>query len=135
MRNQAPKFPGVVKSKSIGQKNYQIAVGNVRMKDQQDIFLEKDKILDFENFTFTIDSALERFHNIKTDNEVSTYLTLSNGRKITMLSKSKNVDSSFDFLEIPVAVNNGIEVQISSFSLQNSICFTCDHELNIPFPR
>lgn len=105
------------------------------MKDQQDIFLEKDKILDFENFTFTIDSALERFHNIKTDNEVSTYFTLSNGRKITMLSKSKNVDSSFDFLEIPVAVNNGIEVQISSFSLQNSICFTCDHELNIPFPR
>lgn len=105
------------------------------MKDQQDIFLEKDKILDFENFTFTIDSALERFHNIKTDNEVSTYLTLSNGRKITMLSKFKNIDSSFDFLKIPVAVNNGIEVQISSFSLQNSICFTCDHELNISFPR
>lgn len=105
------------------------------MKDQQDIFLEKDKILDFENFTFTIDSALERFHNIKTDNEVSIYLTLSNGRKIIMLSKFKNVDSSFDFLKISVAVNNGIEVQISSFSLQNSICFTCDHELNISFLR
>ena len=105
------------------------------MKHQQDIFHEKNQILDIENFILTIDSVVKRFHNNQNDNEVSMYLTLNNGRKIIMLSKIINVDSSFGFLKTSVAVKDGTEVQISSFSLQNSICFASDYELNTLFLR
>ena len=52
-----------------------------------------------------------------------------------MLSKFKNVHSSFCFLKISVAEKDGTEVQKSLLSLQKTICFTSDLELNILFLR
>ena len=70
---------------------------DARLKHQQDIFTEKDKILDFGIFILTTTTVAERFYTIKTGNEVLMHLTHSDGRKLIMFLKFRKADWPLGF--------------------------------------